>query len=241
LARKLKSISSNAGGWFAMMNFDGLKVNMDTGNLIQDIVVALDKLEIQLHRARIGGRYYSPKSLDRFLKLDLESQIQIRSQILHKLDLFLELENLKIDISDNIKVLMYWLKRNGMHTFNSFISEVGPKDIIEIYDQSGTPAYKSIQLFNSCNYDFLDVEIHAWAQLFERDTRLSSELNKFVKQVIMNPAGTLITKLPPYFAKEKFSNQKKELEVTNKAFAPVFIGSDVFGVVSNQTMSSDLN
>ncbi|MBO9667693.1 MAG: hypothetical protein J7501_12870 [Bdellovibrio sp.] len=76
------------------------------------------------------------------------------------------------------------LNRTKLKVSDAFWKRHRSDEVIEIYRNDGVQVFRSFNMFATTGYSFLDLNLYAWDELWERSSRRIADLHKTVDEIL---------------------------------------------------------
>lgn len=201
--------------------------NQVAGALQPDCTVSFMNLCEEL--ARFAAQHdiflipHNEKGLLNFKSLDFEKQTFITAHLTAYLQQIYQAAFEKITLRGDNRQHVWWsLKNLRLVPPSDLLDKISSDDIIEIYNNEGIQVFRSFELFQHISYSLSEIFTFTWMELFERDEFVFKRVFDAVDKVLAGEVtGVVKQQLPPHVLKEKFSNEKKWIEIQQGVLCPL--------------------
>ena len=178
---------------------------------------------------QLFSEHFAPNHIEReetWLKFRAYSHNE-QLEILKKANLFYEICNSAHrsgdDLRDSPRLLWYAIRKLGNLPPNDLFEKIKSSDVVEIYNSSGIQVFRNHRFFEICSYDFSELFIYPWHELYDRETHVDETLMKYGQEIFSGKCSDTIpvNDIPGHKMQERFSPEKYTMSMQEKWFSPL--------------------
>lgn len=168
-------------------------------------------------------RVYREETWARFRTYDSKTQ----EDCLNKANTYLEIcqstLNSGSSLTNTKQMLWYAVRRLKLLPSDDLFEVIQENDVVEIYNSNGVQLFRNHRFFDICSYDFAELFIYPWYELYKRDNSVDEQIMFFANKIFSGEHKTTIavSNIPYHKMQEIFSPEKFIMEMQEKYFSPL--------------------
>ena len=163
---------------------------------------------------------------------------QLQEECLSKAQIYLEICQDTLqgggDITDTPKFLWYAIRKLNLLPGHDLFELLEDSDVVEIYNNQGVQVFRNHRFFDISSYDFPEIFVYPWHELYGREAHITDEIMKYAISVFSGECQKTIdmSHVPRHRLTENFSPEGFVMTMDERYFSPLKskIGQNIHAV-----------